>query len=158
MNSISSATQRENIKFWDLRFSTIRHIIDKIHLNLSIRTRRKELRHFQMALNDINSLFLNRYGYKYGYVIPGILADINLEVLERLKNKSKSEIDDFKFKVTAKGLTYLIIYQTCINLMTSHRDINSSGDKPYSETLLDLIQFSLDGLNQEKHKEILVKQ
>lgn len=158
MNSISSASQRKNIKFWNLKFSTIRNIIDNIHLNLSIRTTRKELKQFQMALNDINSVFLNRYGYKYGFVRPGILADINLEVLKRLKNKSKSEMDDFKFKVTAKGLTYLVIYQTCIHLMNSYHDINSSGDNPYSGTLLDLIQFSLDGLNQEKLTEIIVKQ
>lgn len=111
-----------------------------------------------MALNDINSFFLNRYGFKYGYVRPGVLADINIEVLKRIKNKSKSEMDDFKFKVTTKGLTYLVIYQTCINLMNSYHDINSSGDNPYSETLLDLIQFSLDGLNQEKLKVILGKQ
>ena len=111
-----------------------------------------------MALNDINSFFLNRYGFKYGYVRPGVLAEINLEVLKRIKNKSKSEMDDFKFTVTIKGLTYLVIYQTCINLMNSYHDINSSGDNTYSETLLDLIQFSLDGLNQEKPKVILGKQ
>ena len=155
---MSGAPQRENIKFWNFRFSTIRYLIDKIHLNLSIRTRRKELKQFQMTLNDINSFFLNRYEYKYGYVRPGLLADINLEVLKRIKNKSKSEMDDFKFKVTTKGLTYLVIYQTCINLINSYHDINTSGDDPYSETLLDLIQFSLDGLNQEKLKVILDKQ
>lgn len=150
VNSLDNAWQKENVRFRNARFSGIRNIIDRIQLILSDRTQKKELSQYEKVLTEITFTFLNRYEYKHGYVRPGILSDINLEVLNRLKNKTKSQMDDLKPDVTTKGLVYLLIYQSCVGLINSYYATHPSGNHPHSEALLDLIQFSLNGLNHEK--------
>lgn len=137
-----------------MRFTGIRDLIDKLKLQLSKRTQKKELRQLDAALIEITFTFLNRYEYKHGYVRPCILSEINAKVLDRLKNKTKSQLDDYKPKLTTKGLIYHLVYQTCTESMNSYHATYSVGDHP--ETLLELIQFSLKGLNHEKITAVYV--
>ena len=152
MNSLDNAWQKESVRCRIGKFSGVRDIIYRIQLILWDRIQKKELRRFEKDLNEITFSFLNRYEYKHGYVRPGILTEIKLEVVNRLKNKTKSQMDKLKPEVTTKGFVYLLIYQSCISLMNSYNTTHPSGDHPNSETLLDLIQFSLNGLNNEKIK------
>ena len=69
-------------------------------------------------------------GYPIGLIYFNKVNDINLEVLNRLKNKTKSQMNDFKLNVTTKGLIYFLIYQTCINLTNSYYSTHPSGDSP----------------------------
>ena len=152
MKSTDSPFVKSDLKFFNFRPSKLIKIINRFRLILSNRSRDKELKQFQTALNNINATFLNSYQFKYGYVRPPILSDINLEVLTRLMDKKNPELEELKQKVTAKGVTYLVLYQTCISFSNSFYHSSSCEQNPHLEPLLDLIRFSLDGLAFEKIK------
>ena len=152
MESTDSPFVKSDLKFFNSRPSKLQKIINRFRLILANRSRAKELKQFQIALNNINATFLNRYQFKYGYVRPSILSDINLEVLTRLMDKKNPEIEELKQKVTTTGVTYLVLYQTCISFSNSIYHSSSCEQSPHLETLLDLMQFSLDGLAFEKIK------
>ncbi len=89
---------------------------------------------------------------------PSVISLISKEVFKRLMETKKNEFEDLKQKVTAKGLTYLVIYQSCIAFLNSFNTTHPTGQSSYSETLLELMQFSLDGLSHEGLRNLLTPQ
>lgn len=158
MENVDNSLIKGNDRLHYFRLPKIQKIIDRFHLTLSIRGRKKELKQFEVALSDIIACFLNRYQYKYGLVRPSVISLISKEVLKRLMETKDSDFEDLKQKVTAKGLTYLIIYQACITFLNSFYSTHPTGQSSYSETLLELMQFSLDGLSHEGLRNLLTLQ
>lgn len=157
MENLGNSLIKDNKRLHYFRLPKIQEIIDRFHLNLSIRRRKKELKQFEVALSDITACFLNRYQYKYGLVRPSVISVISKEVLKRLMETKDSDFENLKQKVTARGLTYLIIYQSCITFLNSFHNSHPTGQSSYSETLLELMQFSLDGLSHEGLKNLFTK-
>lgn len=157
MENVDNSLIKDSDRLYYFRLPKIRKIIDRFHLNLSVRSRKKELKQFEVALSDITACFLNRYQYKYGLVRPSIISLISQEVLKRLMETKKFEFEDLKQKVTAKGLTYLIIYQSCITFLNSSHSTHPTEQSWHSETLLELMQFSFDGLSYEGLRNLHTK-